>query len=360
MLPNKHIKKLRPYKAVPHKAWDIGNTDGVLKLDWNEATVLPSPKVRKDLESFLSSGRLNWYPNIRNKTLIGKIADYSQVSAKHVQYFAGSDDLHEYIIGAFTEPGDGAIIVSPTYDNFRASAESKGVRVNYHNLTKSFNFQPTRLISQIKEAKSKLVYICNPNNPTGTIVETDEIENLISHCPDTLFVIDEAYYEFAKKSVAGMAVKNENVIVSRTFSKAFALAGFRIGYAITSAENIEHIDKIRNPKNVTTLSQIAAIAALDDVPYMEAYVGEVLLAKKLVCKTLSKAGYKITSEGGNFILLKMGSATKRKFIDRLLNRNIFVRDYGHVQGMEEYIRVTIGTREQMKPFVEEALDFSHD
>ena len=103
MLSNKYIKKLRPYNVVSHKAWESSDKKEVLKLDWNEATILPSPKVRQEIEKFLANGQLNWYPDINNKKLTEMIAGYSRVCAENVQYFAGSDDLHEYIIGTFTE-----------------------------------------------------------------------------------------------------------------------------------------------------------------------------------------------------------------------------------------------------------------
>ena len=159
--------------------------------------------------------------------------------------------MHEYIIGTFTEPGNNALIVSPTYDNFRVATESRGVSVSYHKLEEPFDFRTEEFFSHAKKLNPKIVYICNPNNPTGTLYKTSEIEMLAKCFPSTLFIIDEAYYEFTKKSAKNVAVKYRNTIVTRTFSKAFALAGFRIGYAISSAGNIRHLNKIRNPKNVT-------------------------------------------------------------------------------------------------------------
>ncbi len=362
MFANKYIKKLRPYPVVSHKAWELSGRENILKLDWNEATVLPSPKVRREIENFLANGRLNWYPDINNKKIVEMIAQYSRVATENVQYFSGSDDLHEYIIGTFTEPEDRALVVSPTYDNFRVAAESRGVSVRFHRLKEPFDFQPDEFSAQVGKLKPKIVYICNPNNPTGTVYKTSEIKTLARSFPETLFIIDEAYYEFAKQSASGIAVEYGNIIISRTFSKAFALAGFRIGYAISSVENIRHLNKIRNPKNVTALSQIAAMAALDDIAYTMSYVNEVLETKLWLRNKLEEIKGKyfdIISGGGNFILLKMKPEIKENLIRHLLKANIFVRDYKHVEGMEGYLRLTIGTKEQMSRFLKEFGRLNH-
>lgn len=363
MLANNYIKNLRSYPVISHKAWELPNSQEVLKLDWNEATVPPSPKVREQIEVFLSNGQLNWYPDINNEKLIKAIAEYSQVEPKNLQYFASSDALHEYIIGTFIKPRDSVTIISPTYDNFRASAESRGALVNYYKLREPFDFCQTNFSKHLEQFNPRIVYLCNPNNPTGTIYEISVIEKLVNFFPKILFIIDEAYYEFTNRSARNIAVKHHNVIVSRTFSKAFALAGFRIGYAISSVENIQYLNKIRNPKNITTLSQIAAMAALNDLSYTKTYVEEVLQTKQWLCNKLEKmkdSYFDIFKGGGNFILFKMSPKIKNRIILYLQNKNIFVRDYSHVEGMDGYIRLTIGTKEQMNRFVEEFLRFDHD
>ena len=252
--------------------------------------------------------------------------------------------------------------MSPTYDNFRVAAESRGVSAVFHRLTEPFVFDANKFSEQVEETGPRIVYICNPNNPTGTVFKTSEIETIARSFPEVLFIIDEAYYEFTRKSAGGIAVEYDNIIISRTFSKAFALAGFRIGYAISSVGNICHLNKIRNPKNVTSLSQIAAMAALDDIAYTESYVDEVLETKLWLCGKLKEIKIKrceIFSDGGNFILLKMEPEIKKNLIKHLLKTNIFVRDYGHIEGMEGYLRLTIGTRKQMGGFVEKLRGFDN-
>ena len=124
-----------------------------------------------------------------------------------------------------------------------------------------------------------MVYICNPNNPTGNVHSKEYIEYLLEEYPDTLFLVDEAYYEFSGITVKDLVLRYDNLLISRTMSKAFALANFRLGYLIASKDNIQFINKIRNPKNLSTLAQEAACAALSDVDYMWRYVEEVKRGK---------------------------------------------------------------------------------
>ncbi|MEY8251579.1 MAG: histidinol-phosphate transaminase, partial [Colwellia sp.] len=344
-----YINNIKPYKVVSHKAWEFGKSDDVLKLDWNEATIPPSPKVLQGLKDFFSNGNMNWYPNVDNKEFRAQLAKYSSVPVEQVEYFASSDALHEYIIRAFINPGDRITMVAPTYDNFRAAAESIGAVIDFFYLDElnGFNFDILNFEKHVEEEQPKIVYLCNPNNPTGTVYSVELIENLVKRFNDVLFIIDEAYYEFSGVTAASLGSLYENIIVCRTFSKAFALASFRVGYAITSEHNMAGLRKIRNPKNITSYSQVAALAALNDIEYTRRYVNEVKQAKKKFVNALDELGVDVIgSESGNFVLVGFG-ACQLELTEYLEFNNIFVRNYGHVAKMGRYTRITIGTLEQM-------------
>ncbi|HED37308.1 MAG TPA: histidinol-phosphate aminotransferase family protein [Ignavibacteria bacterium] len=150
-----------------------------------------------------------------------------------------------------------------------------------------------------------IVYIVNPNNPTGSFVSISKLIELTKIHNDTLFVIDEVYYEFVGQSISNFAVTVENIIVTRTFSKAFALASFRSGYVIASKNNVQRLKKIRNPKNISTLSQIAAEAAPDSVDYMLKYVDDVSKAKEYFVSRLSKINeITLYPSVANFVMLR--------------------------------------------------------
>ena len=218
-------------------------------------------------------------------------------------------------------------------------------------LDEGFEFNEDEFIKYANQIHPKFIYICNPNNPTGTLIKKNIIKNLIALFPNTMFLIDEAYYEFAGESCASLVNKFSNIIISRTFSKAFAIASFRIGYAISSEENIINISKVRNSKNITQLSQIAAVAALDDIKYTENYIKEVNTSKNLFIRYLmkyKKYGIEPVDGFGNYILIKINGGHKNKLLTYLESKKIYVRDYGHVFGMEDFIRITIGTCDQME------------
>ncbi|MEI6696627.1 MAG: histidinol-phosphate transaminase [Bacteroidota bacterium] len=351
MFENKFLKGLTPYKLSSHRAWELSIDTEVLKLDWNEATIPPSPLVFERILDAIKKQRLNWYPDVNNVTLIHKLAHYAKVENEEVLYFASSDAIHEYLISAYLEPSDKVVIVGPTYDNFRAAAESGGGDVSFFNLNESFTIDFKLFKEFITRNNPKIVYIVNPNNPTGTFTAIEKLKGLITDYPNILFIIDEAYCEFNGESIADFAVNCLNVIVTRTFSKAFALASFRIGYVISDKLNIKVLSKIRNAKNIPLLSQVAAIAALDSQDYTNKYIAEVSKAREYLYKELSVFDnyIKLYESHANFIFIKFFSKEQKyEFIRFLENYSIFVRDYNHLNSMQNYIRITIGTIEQMK------------
>lgn len=350
MFENYFIKRIIPYKLSSHNAWNYIYDKEVLKLDWNESSIEPSPLVKERILKEVKTGRLNWYPNTNNKNLISKIADYNHVKDECVQYFAGSDALHEYIVRAFIKPYDRVLVIGPTYDNFRAVAESNGARIQYYFYNKDFILDFSKFKKDLELIQPKIIYLVNPNNPTGTFSLINEIEDLINCFPEIFFIIDEAYYEFCGKTVTPSIMTNYNVLISRTFSKAFALASFRIGYALTSKKNIEILNKIRNPKNVSMFSQVAAEAALDSLNYTMNYVHEVIITKEIVYKKLSKLQWmKVINGEGNFLFIEINEIhNKQKLISYLEDNKVFIRDYGHIDCTAKFVRITIGTQLQMK------------
>jgi histidinol-phosphate aminotransferase len=325
MFISKAVKQLKPYTVSSHVAWEIKDKSAVLKLDW--------------------------YPDVNNTRLRKKIAEYSCCNSDEVEYFASSDALHEYVIRVFCEPGNSILMLSPTYDNFRAVSESAGISVYHHQIDffDSNNITYESICKSLERIKPNIVYICNPNNPTGTVYDIKLLENLIKNNQDVMFLIDEAYYEFTKLTVSKIVPLFDNIIICRTFSKAFGLASFRVGYTISSKKNIAALNKVKNHKNISALAQVAAIAALDDIEYMESYVDDVLAAKDEFVNFLrSRSSLSfIEPQGGNFVLIDFGDL-KSEIINHFKNSNIFIRDFTHINNMEGFARITIGNLEQMK------------
>ncbi|GAB1448396.1 histidinol-phosphate transaminase [Bacteroidota bacterium] len=351
---NKYLRNLSPYKVASHKVWEVDSEQRnmMLKLDWNEATIPPAPGVKKAIQSLAGDESMYFlYPSTHNNELVSSLAKYAEVAEENVQYFASSDSLHEYLVRMFVMVGDPILILGPTYDNFRLTCEAQGANVLYYEYEKDFTLNYDSLVKSIEELSPSLVYLCNPNNPSGNVLHKEYIVTLLDNFSDTVFVIDEAYYEFYGESMANYVIAYQNLFVTRTFSKAFALANFRAGYLISHANNINQINKIRNPKNISTFTQTAIIEVLKDIDYMQKFVEEVKLAREefsvfLESQDFIKAVY---PSQGNFILVELTDFDlKVKLFKYLADQNIFVRNLLHSKHLLNTLRITIGTREQMK------------
>lgn len=346
---NKTLKNTRSYKVSSPKAWEFANDKEALKLDWNESTIEPSPKVFESIKNTFTKNKWNWYPNINNTQLIKSISDYCKVAEHNIQYFASSDCLHEYIVRCFVEEKDRILSITPTYDNFRAVAEANGASVFNYSLNPNFILDYEKFQNDLKLIKPKICYIVNPNNPTGTLHNSEDLIKLVLHNKEILFIVDEAYYEFSGQTLAEFVDKCDNLIISRTFSKAFGLASFRIGYTISNKSIINTLNKIRNPKNVSLFAQEAALAALADLDYLDSYVQQINLSKDIFCSFLSKKKWiKHFKGSGNFIFMEIKGNLKSELIIFLETNKVFVRDYGHIKQTEDYMRITVGTEMQMK------------
>lgn len=352
--PNKYLRNVKPYKLASHKIWKVQPEErtSIFKLDWNESTIPPSPLVKERIYKLIEEPMFfNLYPSTLNEELLLLLSDYVGLPMENLQYFNSSDSLHEYICKVFISVGDPVVILGPSYDNFRLTCQANGADVHWSNYEPDFSFDHLKFEDDIRRIEPAVVYICNPNNPTGNIHSIDYIESLLNDFPDTLFLIDEAYYEFSGKTSKDLVLKYDNILISRTMSKAFGLANFRIGYLLASKDNVQFINRIRNPKNLTTFAQVAALAVLSDIDYMWDYVGEVNRAKKYFMETLlsKHSSYlRPVPSFGNFIMIEFNSyEDKMALLEHLAANNIFVRDCTQGPTVKNCFRITIGTVQQM-------------
>ncbi len=357
-LINGYLKGITPYKTSSHKIWEVKPQErqNILKLDWNEATIMPSPNVVKCLNALMKEPCfLNLYPATVNPLILELLSEYTNTPKENIQYFASSDVVHEYVARVYLETGKKVLIQAPAYDNFRLTAQADGANVYFSEVNAdNFSFDKNKFEQDIESIKPNLVYICSPNNPVGYVTENDFIEHLLKTFPDVMFLIDEAYIEFSNTPSASVFVtKYNNIIVTRTMSKAFALANIRFGYVLSSVQNIQNINAIRNPKNINTFTQTAVIAALQDVDYMRNFVHQVNIAKKWFIGSVNKIdGIHAYESNANFVLIKFDSyGTKSKMFKWLKDNNIFVREVSQSPILYKSLRVTIGTKEQMQQVI---------
>jgi histidinol-phosphate aminotransferase len=351
---NKFVQKLKEYRVTSQEVWGAANPETVIKADWNEAGIPPSPKVHKTLLDFVSGQPLQWYPDVEATELRQNLATYANVDFEETQVFSGSDAALEYFCRAFLDADDEVLIRIPTYDNFRVYAESCGAKVVTVNNPSPFKLDITPILEAITD-KTKIIYLVNPDNPTGVSFDDAAMKKILKAAPHALVVSDEAYYEFHKKTATHLLKEFPNLVVSRSFSKAFALAGLRIGYLIARPETIAVINKIRVGKNVNSLAQLAAIAALNDLDYLNDYVKEVDTTKPKLVSGLEKLGYEVTSTTANFIMVKVTKPTS--FASHLKNNGIYIRDRSYLPQLEGYVRITVGTEQQAHRILSAAESF---
>jgi len=253
----------------------------------------------------------------------------------------------------FVEPGEEVIISDPTFLVYKIASKTVGADIIVVP-TKDYKYDLESILDKITN-KTKMIFIANPENPTGTHIDTTSYKSFMDKVPKNVIVFsDEAYYEFARgidyPETIGMLNEYPNLIVSRTFSKAYGLAGLRIGYGLASKEIINAMNKVREPFNINSLAQVAAIVALEDEKYVEVLVKAINEGKKELYKVFDELGVKYIKSSTNFILIKVpGKADK--IVNFLLKQGVIVRDMTG-WGLEGYFRMNVGTKEENRIFIE--------
>jgi histidinol-phosphate aminotransferase len=351
-LANEHILGIAPYepgKPIEELERELGLTD-VIKLASNENPLPPSERVTKAMGEALA--HLNRYPDGSGYYLRQALARRHGVSADHVILGNGSNDLIELLVRGFLRPGEEAVIPHPSFVVYPMIVQAVGgIRVVVTLKDQRLDLEAmARAVTPL----TKLVFIANPNNPTATIVTADEVEQFMARVPDRVIVIfDEAYVEFAQgpdfpDSLAYMR-QGRKVVVLRTFSKAASLAGLRVGYGIGDPDCMALLNRIRQPFNVNSVAQAAALAALGDESHVLECLRMIEAGRHYLYDEFAAMGLRYTPSRANFILVDVGRSAADVF-HWLLKEGVIVRPMTSF-GMESCLRVTIGTPEENRRFV---------
>ena len=307
-------------------------------FDWNESEFPPTNKVFEVMKSFY---RYERYPDITAKLLKSKLSEYVSLPVDFIEVYNGSDDALKDIITVFVDKETHVLSYQPSYtqvNTFITTNTENYMKVNIKNPLGDHEYD----FDYCKVAN--VVYLVNPNNPTGKLLSVDEIEKLLKTYPDTLFIVDEAYYEFAKQSCSHLVISHKNLIVTRTFSKAFGLASVRLGYCMGHPDTLSHIRKIRNGKAVNTLGQLCGIAALNDLDYLQSRIDEMNDAKKFFIDNLPNY-YNALDSDANFVLVK--TPDSKKLLEKMKENKILIRDRSAFDNLENCVRITIGSKKQI-------------
>ncbi len=342
---------LQPREAVKQMATYSPPTAGredKLRLDFNENTVGCSPRVTEFLRTRIGPEPLAVYPEYVDAK--AEIARHFGVQEDQMLLTNGTDEAIQVLINTFINAGDEVIILEPSYAMYRFYAELAGARiVTVSYRAESLAFPSEELLSAIK-ASTRAILISNPNNPTGTAIGLPEIERVLQTAPQAAVLIDEAYFEFYGVTALPLIARYANLVVTRTFSKAYGMAAMRLGCLFSDARNLAFAHKAQSPYSVNMLAALAARVAIDDRDYVSSYVTEVLAAHDWLCGELDRLRIPFYPSAANFVLLRVGERAG-ELCEQLRARGVLVRNRGHE--LPGCVRVTVGTREQMRRLVTE-------
>ena len=316
--------------------------EGVIKLDSNENFALDRDFIAGVAAEAAKQVDLREYPLDQMDELYARLAKYAGVSVKCVAAGSGSDQIIELLLS--TLGGRRATVFSPTFSYFINRCKLHGIKVHQVPLEPDFTLDKKAFVKTAK--RSDLIYLCSPNNPTGNQIDRQQMIEVVDSLEDKLVLIDEAYVDFADYSLSCDAIKRSNVIVLRTLSKAFGLAGARVGYMVSNGKFVKIFKSIiQSPYPISTLSLAIASGVLADADQVKQTIRSVRSERERVFARLSKIdGIKIFRSDANFIFIEAGK--KYQAISKTLNSNgIIVKLLGNITNHKGCMRITIGTPE---------------
>ncbi|MEN2974060.1 MAG: histidinol-phosphate transaminase [Candidatus Caldarchaeales archaeon] len=324
--------------------------DQIIRMDLNTSPYLPQ-KWLKNLESKIKMMKINGYPDATYRELVNEISNYVGVRSDKIIPTNGADEAIDIIVRTFVDSGSEVILSSPTYDYFRVSVELQGGRIINIQRKNDFKDDVDRIISSITD-KIRAIFLCSPNNPTGNTIEYNDIVRILDEVTDTAVIVDEAYYEYSGRTFIELTDSYDNLIIIRTLSKAFGLAGARIGYIVASRETAKLISKVRPPNSLSIPSIELAIIALKDSETVIRNARKIVKERERVRELLSALPkLKVYPSEANFILFKLVRGNPKNLHRRLMERGIIIRDLDHVPGLQSHFRVTVSVPENNNRFL---------
>ncbi len=316
----------------------------LIKLCSNENPLGPSPKALKAVKE--EAERIGEYPESASVELKEAIGDYIDVNPVEICVGNGSDEVLDLICKAFMDSGDKALVPIPTFSQYELVCRINSVEPKFLELEK-FQWKAGKLIENMNDVKA--AFIGRPNNPTGNGLDEKGLEELLE--TGKAIIVDEAYVEFEGDSVVSWVKNYDNLVVLRTFSKIFGLAGLRVGYGIANPELVMALETVRPPFSVNRLAQKAAFAALKDKDFLQESKEMILKGREYLARELENLGFKVLPSNANFLMVSPEpiELTATKLYDYLSENGIVIRNLSGFRGIEgEWIRITVGKPDQNK------------
>lgn len=317
----------------------------ICKLNTNENPYPPSPKIPASVETILADGLLRKYPDPVSSKLAAAIAKQEGLQPEQVLLTNGSDEGLAILFRAVLQEGDTFVMPYPTYSLYTVLVESLMDSVEIHKIPLLQNLYFD--ISKMKQATGKLLCFAYPNAPTGILQDKAEIIDLARSFPG-IVLCDEAYIDFSPvgSSMADQLTELPNLIISRTFSKSYSLAGLRLGYLLGSSENIALLHKLKDSYNVGMLEQAIGLSAYLDQKYFQDNIEKVLQTREILRKSLQELGFQVEPSAANFVFAKPpASLAPEELFQKLKEKEIFVRYFTDTLS-KNYLRISVGTEEE--------------
>lgn len=353
----KELSKFLPYEWEPSTgeiaaSFGIAPAGKIARMDTNTSPYLPSGPL-ESLGSLFSNLRVNDYPDTSYLDLRSRLSRYCGKGAERFVATNGADEALDIVSKVFLGHSDEAVIPVPTYSMYRIVTEIMGANPVFVRRNRDLTLNPEEIKLGVGR-RTKLIFLCSPNNPTGDSISPESAKSIVEGAKDALVVFDEAYYEFTGKTLAGLTDKYDNVAIVRTFSKAFSMAGARVGYVIASKETVNKLNLVRPPNSLSVISLALASLALKDLESMEKNVRKIMSERKRCVESMGKFEGKIDLCDGeaNFILFRVRKKGRaNRLHSALQSRGIVLRDFSPSSGLSDYLRVTISTRENNDKFL---------
>lgn len=344
-LVRENIKKLKPYTSARQ-----GYLSGIL-LDANENSF--GSVVESDLQ-------LNRYPDPNQNILRDKLSDYLKIKKENLFVGVGSDEIIDLLVRIFCEPKiDNVIITEPTYGMYKVACDISNIEAKTVPLNNEFQLDINSIKNSVDE-NTKLVFCCSPNNPTGNLLDKKDILETAKSI-NGLLIVDEAYVDFMESgSSIDLINEQNNIIVMRTFSKAWGLAGIRAGYCIADKSIIDYLFKIKSPYNLNKMTSDIILSALDNIEKKNYFIEQINQQKELLINQLKKNKYvdKIFPSDANFVLVKFKNG--KYLYDELVKKGIILRDRSGQLNLQNCIRITIGNEEENNILIKELERFNEE
>ncbi len=319
----------------------VEQRQGKIRLDFNENTFGCSPKVLERFKEILIED-FSIYPE--NNTFRLKLAKYLNLFPSEVLPSNGTDEAIKIIMDAYLDTDQELILLTPSFTMYEIYALIAGAKIQPILYKTDLSFPLEDILAAISKT-TRMIIIGNPNNPTGTIVKQTDIERILKKAKNALVIIDEAYFHYYGKSSKGLIRSYSNLVVLQTFSKAFGLAGLRIGYIMANSAIIETLQKVISPYSVNKFAQIAAIASIEDIDFLNQKVEEIRKNRQFLINQLQYLGVEVIPSEANFIIAYFGEKMQKVYT-LLNNFGILVRDQSKKPLLKNYLRITIGTKEE--------------